>query len=131
MEKLRKLLTLAPPHAGSLVAAGLLLAQARWKHARQPVGKIINEIKTPINVQRRGNPQRAARIAWALQSTAAVVPWRADCLIRAIAARHWAARVGLPFEFHLGVSFGKAGKLEAHAWSLSGTMFLSGEIPEL
>jgi hypothetical protein len=131
MRRLRKLLGLPSNHIVSLVTASLLLALARWKHAHQPIAKLIDEIRTPINANLRTNTALVTRIAWALQTAAAMVPWRADCLVRAIAARHWAERAGLPFTFHIGVTLGPTGELEAHAWSQSGTMFLTGDIPEL
>lgn len=131
MRRLHKLLTLAPADLGFLVTASLLLAQARWKLTRRPIANLINEIRTPFNTINPVDMQRAARIAWALQTAAGVVPWRSDCLIRAIAARDWAEQSGLPYEFHLGVSVGTAGKLEAHAWSQSGSTFLSGDISGL
>jgi len=131
MRKLRKLLALPPGRVGSLFMATALLALARWKHAHQSISELIEEIKLPINLNGRVNAEYAATVAWALRTAATVVPWRADCLVCAIAARNWAEKLGLPFEFHLGVSLGSTGELEAHAWSLSGTTFLSGNIREI
>jgi len=130
MSLLRKLLSLSYRQIGLLAAASLYLVVARSKLAHQPMNRLIKELGDPFNVDAKPNAERAAEIAWALRTTAAKVPWRADCLIRAIAARQWARRIGLPFEFHLGVSVDTT-VFQAHAWSLSGTTFLSGDIPEL
>jgi hypothetical protein len=131
MGRLNKLLSLPYERVGYLALASVLLGLARRKHTRDPVAQLIHEIKAPLNVNSPTNPMLVAEIAWALQTAAFRVPWRADCLVRAIAARFWAQRAGLPFEFHLGVSRDPAGQLEAHAWTKSGLALLSGGIPEL
>jgi hypothetical protein len=131
MSRLRKLLTLPYSRVRSLIRAIVLLAMARRKHTHQPMALLIEQIKVPLNAHCPGNPKIAAEIAWALRVAAAQVPWRADCLIRAIAARQWAELSELPYEFHLGVSFSQGGALKAHAWSVSGSTVISGDIPEL
>lgn len=131
MNRANKLLTLPFSRLGSLAVASVLLAIARYKLASQPIFQLIHEIGTPLNSHGPDNPKLAIEVAWALQTAASHVPWRADCLVRAIAARQWAERSGLRFVFHLGVYVDTTGNLNAHAWTLSGNTFLSGSGPDL
>src|SRR5687768_15051293 len=108
MRRRLKLLATSPARLASLGTASLLLASARWTLAFRPMAELIAELRSPLDVNPQPNPDLAKEIAWALRSASAKVPWRADCLVRAIAARHWARRSRLPFEFHLGVSFDAA-----------------------
>jgi hypothetical protein len=70
-----------------------------------------------------------ARVAWAIPRAAAVVPWRADCLRQAEAARGWLARHGLEGQLRLGARRDAHGRLETHAWLLwRGEVVTGGDI---
>lgn len=66
------------------------------------------------------------RVAWAIRSAAAVVPWRSDCLRQAEAARHWLGRHGITTELRLGARKNEHGHLDAHAWLLCGERVVTG-----
>jgi hypothetical protein len=66
------------------------------------------------------------RVAWAIPRAAAVVPWRADCLRQAEAARHWLGRHGITSELRLGARKTETGTLDAHAWLVCGDRIITG-----
>lgn len=67
------------------------------------------------------------RLSWALNVAAERVPWRSDCLIRAMAASRWLRRHGYQTEFHLGVARPHSGSAMGHAWlSCNGASIVGG-----
>lgn len=66
---------------------------------------------------------------WAIDTAARHVPWRADCMIRSLAAARWLARHGYAPRFHLGVLKSDAEEIRAHAWlTLDGRVIVGGDI---
>jgi hypothetical protein len=96
-----------------------------------PVKALMEDLKRPNGTILQANSEAATKIAWALATAAPNVPWRSDCLVRAIAAHAWAEKVNIPCEFHLGVRKTAGSNIEAHAWTLSDGQILSGEIEGL
>jgi hypothetical protein len=73
-------------------------------------------------------PAEIARIAYLLPRIAARLPFRADCVVQALAARHWLASLGHDTQLFLGTRSGGA-PFEAHAWLLwQGTVVTGGEV---
>jgi hypothetical protein len=69
--------------------------------------------------------QLVGRVAWAIPRAAARVPWRATCLVQALAAERWLESRGIPSELKLGAR--KAGEaLDAHAWLEAGGRVVVG-----
>ena len=66
------------------------------------------------------------RIAHVLPRVAARVPWRADCLVQATAAKRWLGAAGIGSTVHFGVPKEKQPKFEAHAWLTVGTRVVTG-----
>lgn len=65
------------------------------------------------------------RVAFAIPRAAARVPWRATCLVQALAARRWLAREGIASQLVLGAR--KDGDaLDAHAWLTVGDRVVIG-----
>jgi hypothetical protein len=56
------------------------------------------------------------RMSWALGTAAAHVPWRADCLVQAMAGHRWLRRHGIEADFVIGVDKTESGGFESHAW---------------
>lgn len=75
---------------------------------------------------------RPARIAWALNAVARVVPGR-TCLTDALAADVMLCRRGYPSSLRIGVKkrTGGAAPLEAHAWVESDGSIVAGELDTL
>lgn len=69
-----------------------------------------------------------AAMRWALEAAGKRVPWRADCVVQALAAKFWLERAGVETAFRLGVRR-EAGGLLAHAWLEVGGVPVSGGAP--
>ena len=108
------------------------LGLARVRHATQPIGHILRELQTerPLPAE-AGDSVDLARLSWALGAAAARVPWRSDCLLRAMAADRWLRRHGHQPEFFLGVNTDATTGFGAHAWlRCSGIIITGGESTE-
>lgn len=94
----------------------LLLARVRY--ARLPIGDILQVLRRPAAACRGSDLEEAdvARVGWAIAAAARRVPWRADCLLQAMAADRWLRRLGAAPELTIGVEKNAAGGLAAHAW---------------
>lgn len=57
-----------------------------------------------------------ARIAYIIPRVAARLPWRADCLVQALAAQRWLRRLGIATHIVIGTRRGDSGEFLAHAW---------------
>ena len=66
------------------------------------------------------------RVAFAIPRVAIRLPWRADCLVQALAAKRWLSRHGVATTLTLGVSKDMRGEFEAHAWLAAGTRIVTG-----
>jgi hypothetical protein len=93
------------------------LAIARVRHAWLPASAILTSLQDgALDDREAASPAADVRlIAWAVATAAARVPWRADCLICAMAADRWLRRCGRRPEFILGVAR-TSQNLQAHAW---------------
>ncbi len=101
-----------------LAVAAYELCRARIELAVRPVAAILADLQRAQEApaQACACPVDVARLSWAINAAAARAPWRADCLVRAMAASRWLRRVRLQPRFHLGVAKGAEGELAAHAW---------------
>ncbi len=66
------------------------------------------------------------RVAYVIPRVAARMPWRADCLVQALAAEHWLASQGTSSQLILGVPRKKPDEFEAHAWLTAGGRIVTG-----
>ncbi len=66
------------------------------------------------------------RVAFVIPRVAARLPWRADCLVQALAARRWLGRHGVATTLTLGVPRDKPANFEAHAWLTAGDRIVTG-----
>lgn len=110
----------------TLAIAGKELLIARMRFAIAPTGRIINSLKNaPQNGNDAAGSCNAARVSWAINAVAVRVPWRADCLLRTMAADRWLRRGGERPQFFLGVA--KDGEaFHAHAWLLCHGVSVTG-----
>ncbi len=72
------------------------------------------------------DPELLRRVAFAVTSAAANVPWRSDCLPQAIAARALLKRRGYVPTIHLGVERLGDDALAGHAWLTCGNAVVIG-----
>ncbi len=66
------------------------------------------------------------RVAFAIPRVAARVPWRADCLVQALAAQRWLSRHAVTTTLTFGVLRDKLADFEAHAWLTAGDRIVTG-----
>ena len=123
----------------AIFRAALELGWARIIHLRITPAKILaRNLAAGNNAAQHAATQPAARpqpahtsdiaetIAFVIPRVAARVPWRADCLIQAIAAQHWLAQKGLAGRIVVGVDHEGEGQLLAHAWLRLGERIITG-----
>jgi hypothetical protein len=101
---------------------------ARIRLASQPVGKILHDLQDERSQPSSGARGEVdlARLSWAIGAAAARAPWRADCVLQAMAADRWLRRCAMRREFFVGVQKDGAGQLRAHAWMRSGDVPVTG-----
>lgn len=69
------------------------------------------------------------RIAFVIPRLAARLPWRADCLVQALAGQRMLLRRGIASEIAVGTARGDDGTFAAHAWlTCRGRVVLGGDI---
>jgi hypothetical protein len=126
----RKIARLNGPQRAALANACTLLARARLDLARRGIRDILEELASPPPGP--GLPAgQVELVGWAIATAAGRVPWRADCLIRAMAAARWLRRHDAGWNLSIGVRRAAGGKLEAHAWLTSGPAVVTGGLPDL
>ena len=127
---LPRLFRLTPADCLYLVIAIKELGLARRRFVRADARAILislQQVKAAPALEKR--PQLdLSRVSWALNAAGARVPWRADCLLRAMAADRWLRRHGHRPRFFLGVKTGGEASLDAHAWlECDGTSIVGGD----
>ena len=109
-----------------LATAGVELAIARVRLSSRHARALI---AAPAMEAAQLDPRQAAlveRVAYLIPRVSARLPWRADCLVQAIAAERWLARHGVATKLTLGVPRDKPADFEAHAWLSAGTRIVTG-----
>jgi hypothetical protein len=122
-----KLSRLSPTEARYLGRAVIELAYARLRHAVLPASAILAALQDG-HAEIGGNetaPTDVRLVAWSIAAASGRVPWRADCLICAMAADRWLRRQGRQPEFILGVAT-NGGMFQAHAWLRCEGMAITG-----
>ncbi len=130
MRMLRRVLCLPLAQKGLLLEALVLLAVARLAVLLLPfrwVARVLGkqEAQTPV----QADPAQALQIRQIgvmLNKTAKNVPWTSKCLDQALAARIMLARRGIASTVYFGVKNDEHGRLAAHAWLRSGTLYVTG-----
>ena len=105
----------------SLATASLAIVRARLKLVRHTAKEILADLEDQsLKESNRNNNQDAdewlIRTSWALRATAAILPFRTDCLVRAIAADSLLRQHALQPEFHLQAGKDSEGVFGAHIW---------------
>jgi hypothetical protein len=66
------------------------------------------------------------RVAFAIPRMGSRVPWRADCLVQALAARRWLGGHGVATSLVVGVRKPPPAGFAAHAWLMAGDRVVTG-----
>jgi hypothetical protein len=119
----RRLAGLNSVGRGDIVRAVWELARARTKLlAADATSWLFSE----PSEERLDQQDIINRVAFAIPRAAARVPWRATCLVQALAAQSWLARMGIASELKLGARKVSGGRLDAHAWLEAGGRIVVG-----
>ena len=137
----RRLRAVPPDKRMVLAEAVINLAVARLKHVAIPFDRLVRDFgardfgagQTPgQSPQAAAVPLsetdrlRVATVKWAVECAARHVPFRAVCLLRAMAARAMLERRRIGSEMHFGVLRRPDGALAAHAWLSAGNLEVTG-----
>jgi Transglutaminase-like superfamily len=126
--------TLPLPRLLALALRGLWeLALARWAlHRIGPAGVQLRNAEAMRDARPEATPRLARHcdsIAFIIPRMARRVPWRADCLVQALAGQNWLRAAGIGSEIVVGTARSADGAFEAHAWLQHGeTVILGGDI---
>lgn len=122
----RKLADLDGKARADLVRAVAELARARLELIAVKPGTWLTSKAMP---GRRGDQALIDRVAFAIPCAAARVPWKATCLVQALAAQRWLAAHGIASTLKLGARRSDATGLDAHAWlEAGGRVVVGGDI---
>ena len=128
----RRLRRLDGPRRRHLLAALRWLAAARAWHARHSAAACFARLREGPREGAVAPPPDLALVLWSLEAAGKRVPWRADCVVQALAAKFWLERAGVATEFRLGVQRAggdSEGGLLAHAWLEAEGRPVSGGAP--
>ena len=106
------------------------LARARILIAWIPFQRIVKRFGTLSSasgsVEALPSDERARRIGQLIRAVAPRLPWECKCLVQAIASKAVLKRRRIPCEVFIGVSAGREKPFAAHAWSRSGSVYVTG-----
>jgi hypothetical protein len=105
------------------LAWGRVLKQLPFARVSPSLGDYMQE--TTYDSEREQHRQ-TVQISRALHLVSPHVPWEAECLVMAFAARRMLNRRHLPSTLYLGMRRDEKGKTAAHAWLRSGRFYLTG-----
>lgn len=113
--------------AGAALAVGAVLAALPLRLYATWLGAVGVETAGEVS---ETQTERVRRIGWAIRMIASRVPFRSDCLPQAVAARILLGRRRIASTVYFGAAIRKSGDgqptMEAHAWSRSGAIILTG-----
>jgi hypothetical protein len=128
MRRLRRFVGASGAERRLLVEALCALAVARATLVLVPYRRITAMLSRGAG--RAGMAQPSSdllqNIGRAVATVARHVPWRADCLPQAIAARALLQRRGIASVVHIGVARGGDDQLGGHAWLTVGDVVVAG-----
>jgi hypothetical protein len=115
------------------LTAAWYLAAGRVRHGLSPSRDLLDPA---LSSRSRPPPRKMRRSSFdpgqaaiAIGQVASALPWRADCLVQAIAAQAWLEHQGYEPRMHVGVMKDTGGELRAHAWlELDGRVIVGGRV---
>ena len=113
-----------------LVHATIELAVARVRlrsrQARDLLGSSETASRPSPQILDRSLVELVERVAFAIPRAGRRLPWRADCLVQALAAQRWLGRHGVDTQIIVGVPKPMPSDFEAHAWLKAGGRVVTG-----
>ena len=115
-------LMLLPDLARSVVE----LALARLRLGSLDARRLVDRAAPASSSLTADQAALANRVAYIVPRVAARLPWRADCLVQALAAQRWLRGAGIMTNIHVGVPNQRPATFEAHAWLTAGELVVTG-----
>lgn len=125
-----------PVRATALVQFGVRaiveLLRARREFARRPPAELVQgnrQIARSARAPDKALPGDAlwvSQVSFVIPRIADRVPWRADCLVQAIAAQKWLYSKGIATDLAIGVEMSEDAGFNAHAWLTYGPVVVTG-----
>lgn len=113
-----------------LAKATWYLFLARCRLLVTPIGRVVDGLVKPHAASAESATPNATidlrLVAWALARLQDHLPWRADCLVQAMAASRWLTRHGYSPRVSIGVTRNDRNELLAHAWTYVGEFAVTG-----
>ena len=112
-----------------LVRALIELAQARVRLGadhREHLMKSKTTRRSPGAPLTINEMRLIEQVAFAIPRVARRLPWRADCLVQALAGEHWLRSRGVAAQVVIGVRKEGPASLDAHAWLEAGGQIVTG-----
>lgn len=108
--------------------AFVALIKARFAFGRLEAAEIPrrNAAAAAADVPETADELLADRIGFIVARLAKRLPWRSDCVVQAIAAQEWLARLGMASEIRIGVERPEDGPFAAHAWLVRKERIITG-----
>jgi len=112
---------------GDVLTATWELARANIAMRRLPADRLAlleggGEGEPELSQRQRALVER---VAYVVPIMGLRLPWRADCLVQALAGQRWLARGGVPSRIRIGVRK-DSGEFGAHAWLTVGARIVTG-----
>lgn len=129
---LRLLLGLSPRRWQALGCAMVELAAARWRLTADHSRHLAVSGPQSIGATARLTPAQSRlvdAVHYAVPRVAARLPWRADCLVQALAAKRWLGRHDIDSRLVIGARLDGAAPLDAHAWLEADDRVVTGGDP--
>lgn len=126
---LKKSTRLSSTEWSYLLKALIALLRARIEFSFKPTDKLFRDLQhnPPPHSSRYSHHMNEIKlISWAVQTSAAYLPWRTDCTVQAIAAKRLLAKQAITSDFYVGVKNDEANPFSAHAWLMCGSTYVTG-----
>ena len=122
---------LGPAGWGDMVRAVAELAIARIRLGTEETRELLRQAETHNRRAPKPTPKQHSnalvdRVAFAIPRVGRRVPWRADCLVQALAAQHWLNSRGVKTRLVIGVDKPRPEDFEAHAWLMAADRIVTG-----
>lgn len=112
-----------PEIVAELARARFLIAWLPFRRVADRFGALSPDLAASAALP---TDERARRIGQLIRAVAPRLPWECMCLAQAIASKSMLERRGIPCEVFIGVAAGSEKPFAAHAWSRSGSVYVTG-----
>ena len=113
-----------------LFRAAIELGFARVRLGSRQAGDLLGSADVaalqPAPALDQDGARLVERVAFAIPRAGPRLPWRADCLVQALAAQNWLGRHGVASQLVIGARKSSSAEFEAHAWLKVGERIVTG-----